>query len=379
MSVRYIDRVWANQELKGGRLLVMLALADHANDAGECWPSQRHLAAKSRLTERQLRRVITALTKEGYLAIAEKGLGRGKKTLYRLFPQPVEKADKMSAQKEDILSEEKADICDTENRTFCPQKSGHSRQQKADISSTKADICDEISSHARSESPIEPSNQQPSIESSSSRSATDRAEPTNEEEEKAQGLDWAAVCEAWDRHFGSMPEVVKGQLRGLLAAQGADAVIHGIEAAARSGSRNYSYIAKCARNYIPPAQSKRYDQYNIDLPGVHVLSPAPNSSAPPTLPAPTPHDDPWAVCLSELSHALPGVAASYLAGSRLEAAGEVDGVPLYQVVVEGRAAVGVQWLTHQAGAALRRKLSSILGRSVLIEIVAEEQKEELVA
>ena len=35
MSVKIMTRVWAHSQQKGGELLVMLALADFANDAGE--------------------------------------------------------------------------------------------------------------------------------------------------------------------------------------------------------------------------------------------------------------------------------------------------------------------------------------------------------
>jgi hypothetical protein len=65
---------------------------------------------------------------------------------------------------------------------------------------------------------------------------------------------------------------------------------------------------------------------------------------------------------------LPGVAQSYLKDSRLEAAGDVAGVALFRVFVEERAAIGVTWLTTQVGPAIRRKLASVLGKQVLIEI-----------
>ncbi|MCC6454160.1 MAG: hypothetical protein IT328_04405 [Caldilineaceae bacterium] len=113
------------------------------------------------------------------------------------------------------------------------------------------------------------------------------------------------------------------------------------------------------------------------MPGVHPMAPAPTPAQPHPLPAPMPTDDPWAICLSELSPSLPGVAASYLIGSRLEAAGEVEGqngkrLPLYRVLVGANAAAGITWLSAQAGPAIRRKLGGILGKPVLIEIVAEE-------
>src|SRR5262249_22305654 len=61
MSIKVMTRVWTHSQRKDGELLVMLALADFANDAGECWPSILTLAQKARLTERQTRRVLKRL------------------------------------------------------------------------------------------------------------------------------------------------------------------------------------------------------------------------------------------------------------------------------------------------------------------------------
>jgi hypothetical protein len=140
MSKEYRDRVWQQSKLKGGKLLVMLALAEHADAKGECWPGMPILMEKSRLTDRQIRRVLNALATEGYLAIEERAIGRGKRPHYRLFPD--EKADILSVNKE-----QKADIFDG--------KSGHFVHGKADIFDGKADISDANYSHARSE-PLEP-------------------------------------------------------------------------------------------------------------------------------------------------------------------------------------------------------------------------------
>jgi hypothetical protein len=65
MSVKIMARVWAQSTRKDGELLVMLALADFANDAGESWPSIPELAQKARLTERQTRRVLIKLEQVG--------------------------------------------------------------------------------------------------------------------------------------------------------------------------------------------------------------------------------------------------------------------------------------------------------------------------
>ena len=53
-----MSQVWKHSKHAGGSLLVLLALADFANDEGICYPSQKTLAKKSRLSGRQVRRTV---------------------------------------------------------------------------------------------------------------------------------------------------------------------------------------------------------------------------------------------------------------------------------------------------------------------------------
>jgi hypothetical protein len=59
MSVKWIDRVLEHSRASGTPLLMMVVLADFADDAGECWPSISTVTKKCRLKdERHARRVI---------------------------------------------------------------------------------------------------------------------------------------------------------------------------------------------------------------------------------------------------------------------------------------------------------------------------------
>jgi hypothetical protein len=82
MSVKLIARVWAHSQRKDGELLVMLALADFANDAGESWPSIPVLAAKARLTDRQARRVLIKLEQAGEIRCVKSNGGRNRRNHY---------------------------------------------------------------------------------------------------------------------------------------------------------------------------------------------------------------------------------------------------------------------------------------------------------
>jgi len=68
-----MTEVWACGPEGQADLLVMLALADWCNDAGECWPSMASVAQKARVEERSARRIVRRLEDDGWLEIAVGG------------------------------------------------------------------------------------------------------------------------------------------------------------------------------------------------------------------------------------------------------------------------------------------------------------------
>ena len=77
MSIEVMTAVWRNAEMRGAPLLVLLALADYANDQGVCWPSLMTLALKSRVSERQVRRILRSLERSGDIEVDVNGGPRG--------------------------------------------------------------------------------------------------------------------------------------------------------------------------------------------------------------------------------------------------------------------------------------------------------------
>jgi hypothetical protein len=66
VSVRVSTWAW-KQPLRGTAKLVLLALADQANDSGTCWPGQETLAEKCGLSLRALRDRLQALEDGQYI------------------------------------------------------------------------------------------------------------------------------------------------------------------------------------------------------------------------------------------------------------------------------------------------------------------------
>jgi hypothetical protein len=185
------------------------------------------------------------------------------------------------------------------------------------------------------------------------------------EKEETHARDPVAV--AWMQAYNTdIPENLDGQLRNLAKETSIAAIIHGIKTGAKKDSRNFRYIAECARNYVPSINRNRY---HVEVPGIVALTPA-NSHAPSPLPPPVDSGDPWASALAELVNVLPGSAPRWLEGSRLEENGELAGEPLYRVVLIHPQA-NAQWLIQQAEPAVRKKLASLLRKRILIEFVRE--------
>ena len=69
MSNIALSYVWKHSQQHGSALLVLIAIADAANDDGECYPGVSRLADKCRMKERNLQYIIRDLEASGELAV----------------------------------------------------------------------------------------------------------------------------------------------------------------------------------------------------------------------------------------------------------------------------------------------------------------------
>jgi len=141
-----MSKIWkSDKPWNGSKLLIMLALADFANDDGYAWPSIATVASKCRLSSRQTQRIIHELIDEGALEIAKQGDGRGNSTFYRI----KDVADDTVSSESPI----KGDICDTVSelkRVTSRARKGDTQRERVTPSAVKGDI-------AMSPDPLEPS------------------------------------------------------------------------------------------------------------------------------------------------------------------------------------------------------------------------------
>lgn len=84
MSIRYVTAVLDGpQSLDGGKLKVLLALAEWSDDSGLSWHSIAEIARRARLRERATQYVLQQLEADGFLVI-EQGHGRTHTSRYTL-------------------------------------------------------------------------------------------------------------------------------------------------------------------------------------------------------------------------------------------------------------------------------------------------------
>lgn len=83
-----MSRIWGHSHATGSQLLVLLAIADFADDHGKAWPSVPTLAKKARISERHTQRVIKQLKDMDELAVDKKKSSQWGTNFYRITLKP---------------------------------------------------------------------------------------------------------------------------------------------------------------------------------------------------------------------------------------------------------------------------------------------------
>ncbi|MFE9751385.1 helix-turn-helix domain-containing protein [Saccharothrix saharensis] len=98
MSIRVMTWVWEHAEVAGTDLLLLLAIADAADDQGRnAWPSVADLARKTRLDERTVQRRLKRLHSQGDITIEPGGGRRRNRYAILRFPGPTSRFHRASA------------------------------------------------------------------------------------------------------------------------------------------------------------------------------------------------------------------------------------------------------------------------------------------
>lgn len=86
-----MSAVWEREDLDASERLVMLSLADHADDEGVCYPSIARLCKRTSIKERAVQLAIKRLCERGFLTI-HRGAGRNGTNLFIVKANPAANA-----------------------------------------------------------------------------------------------------------------------------------------------------------------------------------------------------------------------------------------------------------------------------------------------
>lgn len=96
MAIEFIQAVWEMSAYRAEKLLVQLACADWANDAGEFWPSYDEIAHKARVTKPGAIGIIQQLLDDGDIVLIEKSDGgRGRRNRFRFSDHYLDAVDEV--------------------------------------------------------------------------------------------------------------------------------------------------------------------------------------------------------------------------------------------------------------------------------------------
>lgn len=70
MSIKAMNWAW-EQKLPPSSKLILMSLADAADDTGECWPRVRIIAEKCCTSERTVQRVLKEFEQSGVLMVSQ--------------------------------------------------------------------------------------------------------------------------------------------------------------------------------------------------------------------------------------------------------------------------------------------------------------------
>lgn len=88
MSVRLMSAIFESATLGPTERLIMLSLADHADDSGRCYPSVGRICQRTGLSERAVQINVRKLVDQGYLQLVPGG-GKGRPNVYFVCPNPA--------------------------------------------------------------------------------------------------------------------------------------------------------------------------------------------------------------------------------------------------------------------------------------------------
>jgi hypothetical protein len=128
MSIKIMSACWDIDNLSHTQKIVLLSLADQANDSGVCWPSMSSTSQRCGLNERSARRVIAELESMGHLS---RSFHSGRPTYYRIHPGHTVTPDIQSPRTQSTLTPDTQSYTPDTEYTDPGQRSQYNRKESS--------------------------------------------------------------------------------------------------------------------------------------------------------------------------------------------------------------------------------------------------------
>jgi len=267
MSIEIMTRVWANSKQKGSALLLMVSIADYANERGVAYPSIETLARKVRMSERNVQLLLRKLEEAGEIAI-KPNAGPAGCNLYRII------LDEDSG----VNGGEK--IAPPQGENFSPggeiQREGGEIQRAKGVKASSPDpsldppIDPSEDDHAREVQP------QQSSSSSSPASSERIKQPAAAIEALIQPNDRGYLMAkiAYEDHIGIVKGMVPDMLKEALRNYPAEWIPMAIERAVAANVLEWRYVKGILQNWSNEGFNGTTQRINTKQPGAQRTVPA---------------------------------------------------------------------------------------------------------
>jgi len=244
MSIKATQWVWDNaKDIHGTDFIMLLAIANHINGDGECWPSVATLADLVHIKTRQAQYIIGRLESLGYLTI-QRGTGRGRPSTYRInesrtAPERVQSDCTDYAGKRVQSDAQKGAISEPKGCSLAQE-----RVQSGDIKGA-------VVSHAREESTTTLTTLEP-------KAAAAREEPSFVEVEQVtyktpqviDETDFKILIATAEKAGLVFSQLLAETYADALATYGLRAMLYGVEEASKAGAiQRVNYVLKAANTH----------------------------------------------------------------------------------------------------------------------------------
>lgn len=269
MSIDVMGRVWNQSGAKESSLLVLLALADRADENGVCWPGIEWLSQKARLKDqRHVRRILRQLEDMGEIYVSV-GAGRGHTSLYLIctglsddeiakvlikrfelsVPDAVSTA-KSIVEKGGLHAQKGAATPPFEKEEkggYTREKGGHTREKGAATPPDPSDTSDtSINTRAAAPPPALPTNAQLPA-------PTPAPVPAHD--------DYDTIRRLYENEFGLLTPIISAAIKDQLRACPVGWIPKAIEIAVKRGSRKWSYVEGILRRWHADGFDGDQDNY----------------------------------------------------------------------------------------------------------------------